>query len=350
MTLRRLALLALAALLATGGAFWLSSQRQLERAVRSGDSLLPQLRGALNDVTEVRISRGDGSLATLQRGADGWKVLERGYGADAGKVRKLLLDLAALEIVEEKTHDPARYVVLGVEDVASAAAGGTRIDVKKASGEIQSLIIGKPSGPGEVFVRVAAAKPSFLARPQLTAEANPARWLDTSLLDLDATRVRAATLALPGKPPQSFEGEKLPPGLAGALKALAFDDVRRQPLPVAGVAGPAAGVRRVRFVTRDGLVLDLEGREDGSRRWVSIRAMADPASARPAPASPSSPAAPAPDPVAEAGRLSRRFEGREFEIPAYRFSTLFDATSPDAASGAGPGAPAGAPPAAPPRA
>lgn len=344
MTLHRLALLALAALLATGGAFWLSSQRHLERAVRAGDPLMPQLRNAINDVTEVRISRGDGSLATLQRGADGWRVLERGYPADAGKVRKLLLDLAALEIVEEKTHDPARYPVLGVEDVATATAGGTRIDVKKSSGEVQSLIVGKTSGPREVYVRMAAAKPSFLVRPQLNAEASPARWLETALLDLDAARLRAATLTPPGQRPRTLEGPRLTPGLAGALKALAFDDVRPLPLPAAGDAASAATVQRARFITWEGLVLDLEGREDGTRRWISVKATADPAAARPAPAAAVGTAAQAPDPATEAARLSRRFDGREFEIPAYRFSTLFDATAAETASGPLPEAPPVAPP------
>ena len=348
MTLRRLALLAFAALLATGGAFWLSSQRHLERAVRAGDALLPQLRGAVNDVTEVRISRGDGSLATLQRGSDGWTVLERAYRADAGKVRKLLLDLAALEVVEEKTHDPLRYAVLGVEDVSTPAAGGTRIDVKESSGAIQSLVIGKPSGPRETYVRIAAAKPSFLARPQISAEANPARWLETALLDIDAARLRAATITPPGKPPRTLEVAQLSPGLAGALKALAFDDVRPLSLPATRDAASGAAVKRVRFLTWDGLVLDVEGREDGTRRWISISAAVDPAPARPAPAASAGTAAPAADPAAEAARLSRRFEGREFEIPAFRFSALFDASSPDAAAGVPPGAPRGLPPDGPP--
>jgi hypothetical protein len=335
MTLRRLALLALAALLATGGAFWLASQRHLDRAVRAGDPLLPQLRGAINDVTEVRISRGDGSLATLRRGSDGWSVIERGYPADAGKVRKLLLDLTALAVVEEKTHDPARYAVLGVEDVATATAGGTRIEIRKSSGEIQSLIIGKPSGPREGYVRVPAAKPSFLARPQVTAEASPARWLDTALLDLDATRLRAATLASPGEPVRTLEGAQLPAGLAAALKGLAFDDVR--PLPLTATPDAAAGTatRRARFTTWEGLVLEVEGREDGARRWISLKATVDPAAARPRPVGAASPAGPvpAPDPTAEAARLSSRFDGREFEIPAYRFATLFELAGSETASG-----------------
>jgi hypothetical protein len=333
MTVRRLVLLALAALLATGGAFWLSSQRHLERAVRAGDALLPQLRDAINDVSEVRISRGDGSRATLQRGNDGWTVMERGYPADTGKVRKLLLDLAALEIVEEKTHDPARYPVLGVEDVATATAGGTRVDIKKSSGAIQSLIIGKTSGPRETYVRVAAAKPSFLARPQLTAEASPARWLETALLDLDAARLRSATLTSPGQRPRTLEGPRLSPALAGALKGLALDDVRPLPLPVARDTPSATATQRARFITWEGLVLDIEGREDGTRRWISVAAKVDAAAARPAPAAGAVTAPGVPDPAAEAARLSRRFEGREFEIPAYRFATLFDATAADPASG-----------------
>jgi hypothetical protein len=325
MTLRRLVLLALAALLATGGAFWLSSQRHLERAVRAGDPLLPQLRGALNEVTEVRISRGDGARVTLQRGADGWSVLERSYLADAGKVRKLLLDLVALEIVEEKTHDPARHAVLGVEDVDTPAAGGTRLDVKKASGEVQSLIVGKASGAREGYVRLASAAPSFLARPQVGAEANPARWLDATLLDLDPTRLRSATVSLPGQASRTLEGTALPAALAGAVKSLALEDVRVRPLEAAHARVDDAATPRVRLVTVDGLVLDIEGREDGGRRWISLRVTVDPAAALPPP-NPATPAAATVprDPRTDAAALARRFEGREFEIPAYRYSALFE--------------------------
>jgi len=348
----RLSVLALMALLATGGAFWLSSQRHLERAVRSGDRLLPQLRGAINDVTEVSVSRGDGSHVTLQRGADGWTVAERSYRADAGKVRKLLLDLAALEIVEEKTRDPARYAVLGVEDVGAATATGTRIDVKQGNGAIQSVIVGKTSGSRESYVRVAAAKPSFLARPQVAAEANPSRWLDTALLDLDAARVRAVTLEQAGKPARTLEGATLTAALAGALKGLALEDLRARPLETTGNATTSAVPQRARFVTWEGLAIEVEGREDGGRRWLALTATADPGAARtrpssaalpdaapagatppgatsastpPAPAAASSPVAAVPaDPNVEAGLLARRFDGREFEIPPYRYSAMFD--------------------------
>lgn len=333
MTPYRLALLALAALLATGGAFWLSSQRHLERAVRTGDALLPQLRGAINEVAEVRVGRGDGAQVTLQRGADGWTVVERGYRAESGKVRKLLLDLAALEIVEEKTHDPARYPVLGVEDVATATATGTRIDVKLGSGAIQRVIIGKGSGSRESYVRVAAAKPSYLARPQIAAEANPSRWLDTDLVDLDADRIRAVTFEKPGRPPRTLEGAALTPALAGALRGLALEDLRGKPLDDAGREAAGAAPQRARYLAWNGLSLVIDGREDGSRRWIALSASADPAAARARPAAGTaaaaapSPAAAPPQPGTEAELLSRRFADREFEIPAYRYAILFDADS-----------------------
>ena len=238
------------------------------------------------------------------------------------------------KIVEEKTHDPARYAVLGVEDVASPAATGTRIDVKKGSGAIQSVIIGKPSGSREGYAHVAAAAPSFLAHPQVVAESSPARWLDTTLLDVAAERIRAVTLQPGGKPPRSYEGPTLSPTLAGALQSLALEDLHPQPLEVAG-RDSAAASRQARFVTWDGLVIDVRGREQGGRRWVEFTAKTEPAEARPRPAG----ASPSPvrsaaviDPSADAGLLARRFADREFEIPAYRYSSLFDAGTAEPAA------------------
>lgn len=351
MTPRRLALLALAALFATGGAFWLSSQRHLERAVRDGDALLPGLRGALNDIVEIRIGRGDGARVTLQRDDTGWTVLERHFPADLGKVRKLLLDLSALEIVEEKTHDPARYPTLGVEDTEGPTSTGTRIDLKRRSGAIQGLIVGKASGARESFVRVAGAKASFLARPQVLAETNPARWLDATLLDLDPKRVREVTIFAPGKPARRLEGTDLQPALAGALQSLDLEDVRVVALQTTGRKASVPAAPHARFVTWGGLVIEAEGREDGNRRWLAFAVKTDPAEFRKRPdaagpiAAAANPATTAPtaastaaapgagagagaDAKADAARLASRVEGREFEIPTYRYNTLFESSAP----------------------
>src|SRR5439155_3165059 len=105
------------------------SQRHLERATLAGDLVLPELEHHVNAVTQVGLGKGDGTHTTLKKDGAGWSVGERGWPADPGKVRKLLLDLGALNIVEEKTRLPANYPQLGVQDVSSPKATGTRIEV-----------------------------------------------------------------------------------------------------------------------------------------------------------------------------------------------------------------------------
>src|SRR5215208_7642105 len=107
MSPRRVVILLAAAVLIIGAAIWLASQRHLERAIATGTAVLPELKAALNDVNEIRIAKADGNHATLTKHGAQWVVHERDFAADPAKVRKLLRDLSKLEIVEEKTSNPA---------------------------------------------------------------------------------------------------------------------------------------------------------------------------------------------------------------------------------------------------
>ena len=200
----------------------------------------------LNAVTRIRIFKGDGSQVTLTRNATHWLVAERGYPADTGQVRKLLLDLSTLQVEEQKTTDPALYSKLGVEDPHGAQTGSTAVDID-LNGKTLGLIVGKTSGTGSVFVRVAGAAQSLLASPQLTPDADPRHWLDRSLLDIAADQVkevdvkpasgpeyavkRAAAAADYAVSPIPKGRELADPGAgatqAGALVGLQLDDVRK---------------------------------------------------------------------------------------------------------------------------
>ena len=129
MTPRRVGMLLVAGIVIIAFAIWLSSQRHLERATLAGDLVLPGLENAVNAITEVRLTKADQTHTTLKKGATDWVVGERDYPADSGKVRKFLLDLGALNVVEEKTRNPANYPQLGVEDTTSPRATGTRVAV-----------------------------------------------------------------------------------------------------------------------------------------------------------------------------------------------------------------------------
>lgn len=341
MTPRRIGILLVAGLVLIGLALWISSQRHLERTVESGQSVLPTLKSTLNSVTEVHLSKGDGTHATLKKTALDWIVAEREFPSDSSQVRKLLLDLSDLQVVENKTREPASYPQIGVQDVTSPQATGTRVDVVEP-GKTLSLIVGKTSGAKTTFVRVVDTPQSFLASPQLTPDADPRRWLDRALIDIPEQRVKeihvqpasgpAYTVTRVSAQQTDFTVPDLPKGrelastaaanvTASGLAALSLDDVRkastesRAAKPVSLPASPhksaadakqSPGPAHATFHTFDGLTLDLSGHQEGDQRFIALAAQAS-----------------SKDHEDEAKALNARLAGWEFEIPSYKYDSLF---------------------------
>jgi Domain of unknown function (DUF4340) len=320
MTSRRVVLLLAAGLIVIAFAIWLSSQRHLERATQAGDLVLPGLEKAVNDITEVRLSKGDETHTTLKKGATDWVVGERAYAADTGKVRKLLLDLSSLNVVEEKTRNPANYPQLGVEDTTSPKATGARIALVTPA-KVFEIIIGKPSSAKSGFVRLPTQPQALLAAPSITVDADPKRWLDNTLIDIKQERVKEVE-AKPGegssykasrekKEQSDFSVSNIPKGrelsspvaadsIAGSLGTLTLDDVRK------GSAPADAKISHVIFRTFDGLEVDVAGRKDGAHDLISITAHST-----------------AKETADEAQQLTTQLQGWEYEIPAYKYDVIF---------------------------
>ena len=320
MSPRRVGWLLAAAVAVIGSAIWLSSRRHLERDLAAGELVLPGLEQNVNAVTTVSVRKGDDTHATLQRDGSGWSVAERQWPADVTKVRKLLLALGALNIVEEKTRLPANYPQLGVEDVNSPKATGTRVDVVTPA-RTWALIVGRSSGAKSGYVRVANAPQSLLAAPLLSVDADPKTWLEHTLVDVPAERVRqieerpaqgaAFTATREKKEDANFTVSPIPKGrqltgpaaaatLAGALGSLSLDDVRKAP------AAADSPLSHVVFRTFDGLEVELAGRKDGTHPLVLISARST-----------------AKESEAQAQSLEARAKGWEFEIPDYKYAAIF---------------------------
>jgi Domain of unknown function (DUF4340) len=343
MNARRVAWALAAAVVLVVFAIWLSSRRHLERSIVAGELVLPGLEQVVNEVTSVRLRKADNVHATLNRSGEVWSVADRGWPADFGKVRKLLLNLGALNIVEEKTRLPARYPDLGVEDVSQPKASGTRVEVVTPA-RTWAVIIGKSSSAKSGYVRVADAQQALLAAPLLSVDADPKTWLDQALIDLPATRVQQVeekpdkgpsfTASRAKKEDSNFAVAPLPKGrvltgpsaaesIAGALGALTLDDVHKAkaagaPDVKAGAADTKAGAADAKtstadvktdhavFQTFDGLEVDVQGRKDGTRSLVTLNARST-----------------APATAVEAQRLNTRLTGWEFEIPDYKYTVIF---------------------------
>ena len=267
----------------------------------------------------MSLRRGD-THATLGKSGPDWIVAERGWPADRGKVRKLLLDLGALNVVEEKTRLSANYPQLGVEDIGSAKTGGTRVEITSPA-QKWALIVGKPSGAKSGYVRVGDQAQSLLAAPLLTVEADPKAWLERVVLDIPAEHVREIeehpaegagfTASRTKAEHTNFTLAPLPKGrelsapgaadaLAAALSALTLEDV------IKSAATPDAKGPRALFRTFDGLEVQVSGLTAGTRSLVSLSAQSStPASA------------------ADAQQMSARLAGWEFQVPDYKYAAIF---------------------------
>ena len=320
MTPRRVGVLLACGLAVIAFAIWLSSRRHLEHATLAGDLVLPGLEHSVNSVTEVDLRRGDGTRTSLRKASVGWVVGERDWAAEPGKVRKLLLDLGALNVVEEKTRLPANYPQLGVEDVSNAKATGTQIDVVTPARTF-ALIVGKTSSGKSGFVRVAGAAPTLLAAPLLTPDADPKSWLERSLGDVPQARIRQVDekpAAAPSfsatrdkKEQPDFSVAPIPKGrlltsagaadsIAASLSGLTLEDAQKAAAPADAKAARAV------FRTFDGLELEVRGRKDGSRSLITLAARAS-----------------AKEADAEAHALNTRLAGWEFEVPEYKYGAIF---------------------------
>ncbi|HEV2700621.1 MAG TPA: DUF4340 domain-containing protein [Steroidobacteraceae bacterium] len=300
-----------------GAGVWLASRHGSDTDATG--PVLPLKQGDLNAVTRLRIFKGDGSQVTLTRDATHWLVAERGYPADTGQVRKLLLDLSALQVEEQKTSDPALYSKLGVEDPKGAQTASTGVDID-LNGKTLALIVGKTSGTGSAYVRVVGAAQSLLASPQLTPDADPRHWLDRSLVDIAADQVKEVDVKAASGPEYAvkraagsaagdYAVSPLPKGReladpgagatqAGALAGLQLDDVRK--------IGTIAPVAQATFRTGDGLIITLAGIQDGETRYITATASAS-----------------TPGTQQRARDLNARLGGWQFELPGYRYDTLF---------------------------
>jgi hypothetical protein len=207
-----------------------------------------------------------------------------------------------------------------VEDVDSAKAAGTRVEVLSPKAR-WALIVGKPSSAKSGYLRLVGAPQSLLAAPLLSLDADPKTWLARALIDVAPERVReieehpahgAAFTAARAKAEQNdftvaplpkgreLSGPGAAAGLAAALSSLTLEDVSK-----ASASAPAAEARAV-LRTFDGLEVTVSGRKDGTRSLVSLAA-----------------ASSAPATATDVQQLNARLAGWEFQVPDYKYASIF---------------------------
>jgi hypothetical protein len=337
MTARRVYLLVLLAFVVIAAALWLSSQRHLPRDIEIGVKILPQLK--TSDIREIDVIKAGAKRAvTLEIRNNEWTVAERDhYPADAARVRGLVLGIADLTIVEEKTSDRKNYPAIGVEDIAGTNASGTQIELKGA-GTAASLIVGRNSGTKANFVRKPGSAQSLLAAPQLFADPDPKNWLHRPIVDVAASRVQEARVTLgkvtyvltrKDRAQANFALASAPKGkvlasetagnvIGAALTGLELEDAKAFDATQWRSPANHAEVR-----TFDGWVVSVDGRVDGDKHWIHLASRYDEALAKTFPALPADPKAAPVDHRKDVEALGTRVAPWAFEVPKYKYDALF---------------------------
>ena len=288
-----LVLLAATAVLVAAAGWTLVGANRAVRPPEAGRRLFPGLAAQLGNLAWMRLSRG-AMTADFNEIGGRWVVVEKGnYPAAPGKVRRLLLGLAELTLVEPKTARPELYGRLGLDDPRRGKS--TLVTVQNRAGKtVAELLIGRTrrdwlgGGHSGVYERNPGDKRCWLARGALDLPGSLVGWLDRRILDIPRARIDRVTLTTadgaalvlrrdkPGgdfavvDPPAGakFKGAETLAAPAGALVGLGLDDVGpRVDLPV-----PEKGVATAAFHTVGGLTVTLRLFTQGKADWVAVAA------------------------------------------------------------------------------
>ena len=255
-----------------------------EQSATRGELLFPDLKPLLNEIGEVAVTRhgADGTL-TIVRNADNWTVTERGgYVADIGKIREVLLAIAEARVLEQKTSDPERYQVLGIETPDAADSAGVAITLAGDDFAV-ALIVGNTAQSDYRYVRIADQAQGLLIDRNPDIPASASGWLLPDIVNIDAANVRAVTITHPdgeaihlakeSAEDDAYAVNDIPAGrdlsypgvangIAGVLSDLKLEDVRK--------SEPGERTATAKFETFDGLQLSIPSYKTADGTWIAL--------------------------------------------------------------------------------
>jgi hypothetical protein len=288
--------LAVTAAVVVGAAMYISKDSGSSAPVvtEAGSGLLPELQDIqrINDVVEIRVQRNDKSY-TLKKTGEAWGLSEKGgYPIETSSVRKALLVLRDMKLLEKKTANAERYAQLDLADPKSEGSKAVQVDLLNASGAtLASLVIGKQMEQkgsfesNQTYVRRTGDAQCWLVRGKAEFHEDPSSWLDKKIVEVKRDRVATVSIVHPdgerfdiARAPKDVadytlsdipEGKEptypsAPGSVASALEWVNLEDVA----PLASVdfetgAGPTSV-----FTTFDGLTVTVKTKDQDGKSWA----------------------------------------------------------------------------------
>ena len=263
-----------------------------------GRPLFPASPRKAAKIARIELRQGDKKLALARDKDQAWVLADRGgYPAKPEAVRTLLVRLAEAQLVEPKTRKSDRFAMLELEDAGAKDTKSREVRLlDHKGGVIAQAIIGKKRwmrsarSKAGTYVRRPEDAQAWLANADVEMSAGVRDWVQPTLIDQDASKIKSVTVEIPDEAPLRIEreagdagkhklvaipdGKKLKQGgdvdaIVRAVGALDLEDVRKLDPAAAG------DVSTARFETDSGLAVTLTLRKDGGDTWVSLSARGD---------------------------------------------------------------------------
>lgn len=300
----------------------------------------PDLGDRVNEAQKIVVQTRRGKVTVTRESTDSdiWRVEEKGgYTAQPSLVKRTVVGLSDLELVEPRTAQPSWHKHLNLtapEDKGS----GVRIAIYDGEGEeLAAIIVGKLESEtaidteGTIYVRRDGEDQTYVARGSFNLEQTAELWLDRGILDFSPGRIARVEVTPPEGPSYEVlltdpdadvpEDELGPPyelaevpegrrvktdyavsGIGNALVKLQLTDV----FPAADTAfeAPTTAV----FHGQDGIIVTstAEKQARGYRATFSVSAAPDASEAV----------------TAEAERLNDRLSGHAFAVQTFKGADL----------------------------
>jgi len=286
-------------------AFSLGRDRGYQPVAGTGDKAFPDLLARVNDVTRLVVDGPNGKITLIKgEGAkDGteWTLKESdGYAGRTIKIRRAILGLAQLRLLEAKTRKKENYSKLGLQDRDAKTARSKRVRLFDAKDVLLAdLLVGavrkapqKGKTSGGVYVRRASEAQTWLGSDNANDfDSDKKDWLERKIIDITAAQVKRMVIVHPGgetltlskaspEAPQ-FTLENIPQGkklidpaslntVGGGLADLQLDDVRNGAVPFV-----AARTITTDVTTFDGLSVRVLTTQIDGNTWMTLDASGD---------------------------------------------------------------------------
>jgi Domain of unknown function (DUF4340) len=289
-TIAELGIVALVAIVVAAATY--ISQNRWSQAKVTGAPLFPGLASQGGKIARIELRQGDKKLA-LERKEQNWVLADRGgYPAKAEPVRTLLVRLAEAQLVEPKTRKSDRFSMLELEDAGAKDTKSREVRLLDQQGVlIAQAIVGKKridafgSSKSGTYVRWPDDAQAWLANADVQISASVRDWVQPTLLDLEASKIKLVTVEIPNEPALRIEregdagkhklvtipeGKKLKQGadvdqIVRAVGSIDLEDVRK-------LDSTSGEVSTARLEADGGLAVTLRLRKDGEDTWLSLTA------------------------------------------------------------------------------